>query len=120
VRRGPHAEWPGSVCVPGAVLGVFADASMDLRDRRSCTCSLRLIVPWWRSLGGWRCLQWVALRRDTSLVTAAQVAAACFSLLSQLVGVGGVWFWVCLFCSGCVRVVVSASARYVLLLLLLK
>jgi hypothetical protein len=53
-------------------------------------------------------------------VAAAQVAAACFSLLSQLVGVGGVWFWVCLFCSGCVRVVVSASARYVLLLLLLK
>jgi hypothetical protein len=48
------------------------------------------------------------------------VAGACFSLLSQLVVDGGVLFWVCLFCSGCVHVVVSASARYVQLLLLLK
>jgi hypothetical protein len=53
-------------------------------------------------------------------VTAAQVAAACFSLLSQLVVDGGVLLWVCLFCSGYVRVVVSASARYVQLLLFLK
>jgi hypothetical protein len=92
VRRGPHVEWPGSVCVPGAMMGVFADASMDMRDRRLCTCSLKLIVPWWRSLGGWRCLQLVALRRGTALVTTVQVAAACFSLLSLLVRVGGVWF----------------------------
>jgi hypothetical protein len=54
------------------------------------------------------------------LVTAAQVAAASFGLLSQLVGVGGVLLWVCLFCSDCVRVVVSASTRFVQLLLLLK
>jgi hypothetical protein len=55
------------------------------------------------------------------LVTAAQVAAASLSLLSQLVGVGGVLLWVCLLCSGYVRVVVSASARYVQLpFLLLK
>jgi hypothetical protein len=52
VRRGPHAEWPGSVSVPGAALGVCVNASMDPRDRRSCTCSLRMIVAWWRSLGG--------------------------------------------------------------------
>jgi hypothetical protein len=64
------------------------------------------------------CLQRVALRRGTTLVTVAQVAVACFSLLSQLVGDGGVWFWVYLFCSGCVRVVVSASSRYVILFLL--
>jgi hypothetical protein len=31
-----------------------------------------------------------------------------------------VWFEVCLFCSGCARVVVSASARYVKLLFLRK
>jgi hypothetical protein len=50
-------------------------------------------------------------------VTAAQVAATCFSLLSRLVVDGGVLLWVCLFCSGYVRVVVSASARYVQFLL---
>jgi hypothetical protein len=71
-------------------------------------------------LGGCWCLQRVALRRGTTLVTAAQVAVACFGLLSQLVGDGGVWFGVCLFCSGCVRLVVSASARYVKLLFLRK
>jgi hypothetical protein len=53
-------------------------------------------------------------------VTAAQAAAACFSLLSQLVVDGGVLLWVCLFCSWCVRVVVSASARFVQLPFLLK
>jgi hypothetical protein len=66
------------------------------------------------------CLQRVAPRGGTASVTAARVAAACFSLLSQLVVHGGVLLWVCLFCSGCVRVVVSASTRYVRLLLLLK
>jgi hypothetical protein len=71
-------------------------------------------------LGGRWCLQRVAPRRGTTSVTAAQVAGACFSLLSQLVVDGGVLFWVSLFCLGCVRVVVSASARYVQLLLLLK
>jgi hypothetical protein len=64
-------------------------------------------------LGDCWCLQRVVLRRGTVLVTAAQVATASLCLLSQLVGVGGVLLWVCLFCSGCVRVVVSASTRYV-------
>jgi hypothetical protein len=51
VRRGPHAVWPGSVGVPGAVMGVCAEASMDLRVRRSGLCSSRTTVPWW-SRGG--------------------------------------------------------------------
>jgi hypothetical protein len=76
--------------------------------------------PMVEELGGRWCLQRVAPRRGTASVTAAQVAAACFSLLSRLVVDGGVLLWVCLFCSGYVRVVVSASARYVQLLLFLK
>jgi hypothetical protein len=39
-------------------------------------------------------------------VTTAQAAVAFFDLLSQLVGDGGVLLWVCLFCSGFIRVVV--------------
>jgi hypothetical protein len=42
--------------VPGAVVGVCAEASMVLRNRRSCICSLRLIVPWWRRSEGRWCL----------------------------------------------------------------
>jgi hypothetical protein len=38
------------VGVPGAVMGVCAEASMDLRVRRSGLCSSRTTVPWWRSL----------------------------------------------------------------------
>jgi hypothetical protein len=49
VRRGPHTEWPGSVGVPGAVVGVYVVTSM--RERRSGTRCLRMTVPWWRSLG---------------------------------------------------------------------
>jgi hypothetical protein len=47
---------------------------------------------------------------DTALVTTTQVLAACFDLLSQVVEDGGVLCWVCLFLSGFVCVVVSASA----------
>jgi hypothetical protein len=52
VRRGPYAERPGSVGVTSVVVGGCAEASMDLRDRPSCMCGLRMTVPWWRSLGG--------------------------------------------------------------------
>jgi hypothetical protein len=45
VRRGPHAEWPGSVGVPGDVVGVCAEAFLDLRDRQADMCSLRMTVP---------------------------------------------------------------------------
>jgi hypothetical protein len=51
-RRGPHVERSGSVGVPGAVVGVCVEASMNLRDRRPCLCSLRTTVPWWRSSEG--------------------------------------------------------------------
>jgi hypothetical protein len=97
VRRGPHAERPGSVGVPGVVVGVCADAPMDLRDRRSWMCSLRATVPWWRSPEGRWFLQRVATRRGTASATTAQVSAACFGLLSHVVGVGGVLCRVCLF-----------------------
>jgi hypothetical protein len=46
--------------------------------------------PMVEELGSCRCLQRVALRRGTTLVTEAQVAAVCLSLLSQLIGDGGV------------------------------
>jgi hypothetical protein len=49
-------------------------------------------------------------------VTTARASTACFDLLSQLVGDGGALLWVCLFCSGCVCVDVSTSARHVQLL----
>jgi hypothetical protein len=90
VRRGPHTVWPGSVGVPGAVMGVCADASMDLRVRRSGLCISRTTVPWWRSFGGCWCLQRVAPRRGTALVTTTQVSAACYGLLSHLGVDGGV------------------------------
>jgi hypothetical protein len=51
VKRGPHAEWPESVGIPGAVVGVYVVTSLDMRERRSGTCCLRMTVPWWRSLG---------------------------------------------------------------------
>jgi hypothetical protein len=118
VRRGPHAEWPGSVGVPGAVVGVCAEAFLDLRDRQAGMCSLRMTVPWWRSSGGCWCLQRVAHRRGTTLVTTTQVSAACLGLLSHLDVDGGVSS---AFVSvhGFVRVVVCASARYVTMLFLL-
>jgi hypothetical protein len=56
--------------------------------------------PMVEELGGRWCLQRVAPQRGTASVTAAQVAATCFSLLSRLVVDGGVLLWVCLFCSG--------------------
>jgi hypothetical protein len=34
----------------GTGLGVCAEVSLDLRDRRSCMCSLSVTVPWWRSV----------------------------------------------------------------------
>jgi hypothetical protein len=104
------------VVAPGAVMRVCAEASPDQRDRPPCLCSLRRTTPWWRSFGGcWVCSE-LRLWRDSALVTTAQESTACFDLLSQLVGVGSVLPWVCLFCSGCVRVVVLASTRYVQLL----
>jgi hypothetical protein len=90
VRCGPHAVWPGSVGVPGAVVGVCAEASKDLRVRRSGLCSSRTAVPWWRSFGGCWCLHWVVPRRGTALVTTAQVSAACYGLLSHMGVDGGV------------------------------
>jgi hypothetical protein len=77
VRRGPHAEWQGSVAVQGVVAGVCVVVSMDLMDRRSDMCSSWTTVPWWRSSGGCWCLQRDTLRRGTALVTTAQVLAAC-------------------------------------------
>ena len=51
-RRGPHAEWPGSVSFQWCRDGdFFANASLEQGDRRPCVCSLRKIVPWWRSSG---------------------------------------------------------------------
>jgi hypothetical protein len=91
VRRGPHAEWPGSVGVPCVVMGVCAEASLDRRDRRLCICSSRVIVPWWRSSGAVRACSVLRLWGDTALVTMAQAWAACFDLLSHLVEDGGVW-----------------------------
>jgi hypothetical protein len=120
VRRGPHAEWPGSMGVPSAVAGVCAEASLDLKDRRSGMCSSWTTIPWWRSSGGCWCLQRVTLRCGTTLVTTAQVSAACYGLLSHKGVDGGVLCRVRLFSvPGFVRVVVCASARYVPLLFLL-
>jgi hypothetical protein len=93
----------------GTEMGVCTEASLDLRDRRSCMCSLSVTVPWWRSSGGRLSLQRVAPRRGTTLVTTAQVSAACFGLLSRVVEDGGVLCRVCLFVPilRFVRVVVS-------------
>jgi hypothetical protein len=53
--------------------------------------------PSWRSSGVvWAC-SGLRLRRDTALVTRAQVSAACFDLLSHLAEFGGVFCWVHLF-----------------------
>jgi hypothetical protein len=87
VRRGPHAEWPGSVSVPGAALGVCVNASMDPRDRRSCTCSLRMIVAWWRSLGGLLVPAVGCASAWHSVGDSSAGGGRLFSLLSQLVGV---------------------------------
>ena len=38
----------------------FADAPLEQRDRRSCSCGLRMIVPWWRSHGSRSNLQQAA------------------------------------------------------------
>jgi hypothetical protein len=72
VRRGAHAECPGPVVAPDAVMRVCAEASPDQRDRRSCLCSLRRTGPWRRSSGGcWVCSE-LRLWRDSALVTTAQ------------------------------------------------
>jgi hypothetical protein len=47
-------------------------------------------VPWWRSSEGCWFLQRVAPRCGTASATTVQVSAACFGLLSHVVGVGGV------------------------------
>jgi hypothetical protein len=66
----------------GIEMGVCVEASLDLRDRRSCMRSLSAKVPWWRSSRGHLCLQRVASRRGTAFVTTTQVSAACFCLSS--------------------------------------
>jgi hypothetical protein len=104
--RPPRREARFSGC-PGTVMRVCVEASPVQRDRRSCLCSLRRTVSRWRSSGGCRVCIGLYFRCDTALVTTAQAAAAFFDLLSQLVGDGGVLLWVCLFCSGFVRVVAS-------------
>jgi hypothetical protein len=90
VRRGPHAEWPGSVGVPGAVMGVCVVASLDLRDRRSCTCSFEDDSPMVEELGG-------------LLVPAAGCASAWHNVGDDDAGGGGLfqsslpvdWGWWC-------------------------
>jgi hypothetical protein len=82
------------VVVPGAVVGLCAEASMDMRDPRPGLCSLWATDPWWRGFVGCWFLQRVAPRRGTVSVTAAHVSAACFGLLSHVVVVGGVLCWV--------------------------
>jgi hypothetical protein len=102
----------------GTEMRVCAEVSLDLRDRRSCMCSLSVTVPWWRSSWGRLSLQRAAPRRDTTLVTTTLVSAACFSLLSHVVkdgSVSGAFVYVL----GFVRVVMSASARYIPMLFLL-
>jgi hypothetical protein len=84
----------------GTKMGVCVEASLDLRDQRSCMCSLSVTGPWWRSSGGHLSLQRVAPRRDTALVTTTQVSAACFGLLSHVIEDGGVLCRVCCSCSG--------------------
>jgi hypothetical protein len=41
MRRGPHAERPGSVVALGAEMRVFAEVSLVLRVPRTCLYSLR-------------------------------------------------------------------------------
>jgi hypothetical protein len=91
MRRGPHAKRSESVVVPGTEMRVFVEASLDQGDRRACLCSSRVTGPRWRSSGVVRACSGLRLRRDTSLVTTAQVSAACLDLLSHVVEDGGVF-----------------------------
>jgi hypothetical protein len=83
----------------GTAMRVCTEASLDERDRRSCLCSLSVTVPWWRNSGGRWSLQRVA-RRGTTLVTTAQVSAACFGLLSHVVRMVVCCIGCVCFCSG--------------------
>jgi hypothetical protein len=122
VRRGPHAVWPGSVGIPGAVVGVCAEASMVLTSEGSTIMYLQFEVD-----------SPMVEEAQGSLVSVAGCASAWHSVGDDGTGVGGLirfslpcgCGWWCVVPSvfvsvhGFVRVVVCASARYVPMLFLL-
>jgi hypothetical protein len=119
MRRGPHAKRPGSVVAHDIEMRVLAESSLDQRDGRACLCSSRVTGPRWRSSGVVRACSGLWLHRDTSLVTTGRcrrLASISYPMWLKMV----VCCVECVcFCSGFVRVVVFASARYVPMLFLL-
>jgi len=76
----------------------FTDAMLELGDRRSRVCGMRMITQWWRSSG--LLLRLAAGRgfwRGTALVTAAQFLMAYFQLLPPVCG-GVVLYCMCCLC----------------------
>jgi hypothetical protein len=68
----------------GIEMGVCVEASLDLRDRRSCMRSLSAKVPWWRSSRGHLCLQRVASRRGSVRDDDAGVGGLFLSFFSPM------------------------------------
>jgi hypothetical protein len=83
VRRGPHAERPGSVGVPGAVVGGCVEASFGSEGSSVMYEQFEDDSPWWRCSGGSWFVQRVAPRRGIALVTIALVLTA-FSVSSPM------------------------------------
>ena len=81
----------------------FADAPLVQRDRRSCSCGLRVIVPWWRSLGSHSGLQRAAAIDVAQRWRRRRSSRRLLSL--PLPGCGGV-----VFC--CVRYLCGSGVRF--------
>jgi hypothetical protein len=95
MRRGPHAEWPGSVVFIGAAMGVYYRSNVGAERLTAMCVQLVGDSSWWRSFGGLSACSGCGFGRGTVLVMTARVAAASLALLP---GGGGVVSY-CVRCS---------------------
>jgi hypothetical protein len=86
VRRGPLAEWPGSVILLGVATGVFRRSNAGAGGSTVVCVLLESDSPLVKEL--WLPLRLAAGRdfwRGTTLATIVQFAMVCFGLFSHVV-----------------------------------
>jgi hypothetical protein len=118
MRRGPHAEWPGSAVFVCAATRGFCRSFVGVRG--SATMSMRLVgdSPWWRGSGGLFSLQRAAALAVAQRWWQQRWLSRLLWLFSQVVVVWCLVGCVVRVCCSCVVALASACDVKLLFLLI--